>query len=573
MKNIIVKLAADRAGNIGLSAAVVSPLIISSLALGVDYGSLTLQQRELQQAADLAAISAAANLSTAEQSVADHFQRNGLSIPVKSGNTLLTTSGKLPLDEASMPLSLATVVKGRYTPDEALSVESRFLPTQTSPDAVVVKITRKADLFFAQSIIDPPVLYARATATAKKEAALSVGSRLASINGGLLNGMLTSLLGTSITLDVMDYDALASADIDLVKIIEIIGTDLGLTAGTYQDVLDSDVRLPHLLDAMTRSNKGPGSALVNSAIDTLAKQLGKSQLDVDLGRLIDLGSFSDRPLGTAGNLGITVDAFSLITTSTAVANHENQIASQFNLKVPGIATATISLAIGEPPVHTPPAAVGEAGTTVRTAQTRMNIVLQTEKLSALGGAQLRIPFYLELAHAEAKLADVTCPSGGLPAVRVQAAPGLAELSLGEVDQNAFVNFGKDARVTTARVLDTGLLDISALGYANISNSSATLLSFGPSDVADHRVKTVSTKNTLTSLQTSLLKNLDVTIQTTGISLGTPKALQAVVSDTLSRLTDPLDAILYNTLLAFGVKVGEADIRVTYASCRRPVLVQ
>ena len=44
-------------------------------------------------------------------------------------------------------------------------------------------------------------------------------------------------------------------------------------------------------------------------------------------------------------------------------------------------------------------------------------------------------------------------------------------------------------------------------------------------------------------------------------------------DTLSKLTEPLDAIVYNTLLALGIKVGEADIRVSFASCKRPVLVQ
>lgn len=567
------KFLADKGGNIGLSAAIVSPLIISTLALGVDYGSLTLQQRKLQQAADLAAISAASDIATAEQSVAHHLHKNGFGIPVKSGQFLLTPDGAEPLEEAQTPRSVATVVKGRYTPDAALKVDARFAPTQVSPDAVVVGVSQEAELFFAGALIDPPLLYARATATSRKEAAFSIGSRLASLNGGLLNRLLTNLLGTAIQLDVMDYQALAAADIDMLKTIEAIGTDLGLTAGTYQDVLDTEVQLPALVDAMARSAKGSGSARLNSALSKLSASVKRSALVIDLDKLINLGSFAERPLGTASNLGISVDALSLLSTSAAVSNRQNQIASEFALELPGIASAMVHLAVGEPPVGTPPAAVGEAGTIVRTAQTRLIIALETEKLAALGGLQLRIPLYLEVAHAEAKLVDVTCPSGGLPAARVLAVPGLAELTLGNVDAKAFANFGNAPRVTKAKLLNSALLDISALGYANISNLAASSLSFGPSDIADGRIKSVSTRHTLTSLQTSLLKNLDLEIETAGLSLGTPKALQAAVADTLSKLTEPLDAIVYNTLLALGIKVGEADIRVSFASCKRPVLVQ
>ncbi|OCW57969.1 pilus assembly protein TadG-related protein [Hoeflea olei] len=567
------KLLFDRRGNIGLSAALLAPLVISTLALGVDYGSLTLQQRELQHAADLAAISAAASLPTAEQTVADHFRNNGIAIPVVSGTSLLTASGPVALDQVGMPVSVAKVVRGRYTPDPGVSVEKRFTPTQTLPDAVVVDVRSKADLFFARAFMEPPVLRARATASARKEAAFAIGSRLASVNGGLLNQVLSGLLGSTITLDAMDYDALAATDIDIVKTIDLIGTDLNLTAGTYQDVLDAEIGVPELLDAMARSATGAGSARLVSALDKLSKQLTRSELVIDIGRVIDLGTFADSKIGTASNLGVAVDAFSMISTATAVANHENQIASRFDLSLPGIASARVSLAVGEPPVFTPSAAVGETGTIVRTAQTRLLVELETDRLVALGGARLRVPLYLELAHAEARLADATCKSGMTPTVKLEAVPGIAEVSLGEVDPKALVNFGAKPRVTTAKLLDTALIDISALGYTNATNLTPTVLSFDASDIASARVKSVSTRDTLTSLQTSLLKNLDLRIDVAGISLGTHQTLLAAVADALAGLTKPLDAIVYNTLLALGVKVGEADMHVSYAKCRRPVLVQ
>lgn len=73
------RLARDRAGNIGTLTALTSPLLLLSMALGVDYGFLTLQQRHLQAAADLAAIAAAADVADADQATARHFAANGLS--------------------------------------------------------------------------------------------------------------------------------------------------------------------------------------------------------------------------------------------------------------------------------------------------------------------------------------------------------------------------------------------------------------------------------------------------------------------------------------------------------------
>ena len=61
------RLLADRSGNIGTLAALSLPLMIFSLALGVDYGYLTVQQRQLQASADLAAIAAASNVTEAEK--------------------------------------------------------------------------------------------------------------------------------------------------------------------------------------------------------------------------------------------------------------------------------------------------------------------------------------------------------------------------------------------------------------------------------------------------------------------------------------------------------------------------
>ena len=46
-----------------------------------------------------------------------------------------------------------------------------------------------------------------------------------------------------------------------------------------------------------------------------------------------------------------------------------------------------------------------------------------------------------------------------------------------------------------------------------------------------------------------------------------------VTALLNSVSVPVDTLLYNTLAALGVGIGQADIRVTGASCGRAVLVQ
>jgi len=76
-------------------------------------------------------------------------------------------------------------------------------------------------------------------ASAQPQAAFSVGSRLASLNGGILNALLGGLLGGNISLSVMDYNSLVSADVDVLSFTDALATQLHLTGVSYSDVLAS----------------------------------------------------------------------------------------------------------------------------------------------------------------------------------------------------------------------------------------------------------------------------------------------------------------------------------------------
>ena len=152
-------------------------------------------------------------------------------------------------------------------------------------------------------------------------------------------------------------------------------------------------------------------------------------------------------------------------------------------------------------------------------------------------------------------------------------PGVAAIALGTVDPTAFINFGRAPFVSKATLIDSLLLRATAKALVSSGNLSRTTLTFSASDIASGKTRSVSTRNTVTSLVQSLLMNLDLDVEVLFISLGTPKAVTAAVAETLSAITKPVDTLLYNLLLALGVRIGEADIRATGVACSQPALIQ
>lgn len=566
----------DRSGNIGIIASAATPLIVCLLALAVDYGHLTLQRRELQKTTDLAAIVAASNIQAVEQATSDHFARNSLNYAVRTKTGLLTAAGEVPFDENDALANYqgyASVTKGHYSADISVPVKERFKPDALPPDAVKVVMRKRGKIYFPTSFFGPLLIQTEGTAASKKLAAFSVGSRLLSLNGGILNRVLGGLLGSTISLKVMDYEALLDADVNALHLIDALAVDLGLTAGTYSDVLKTEITYGQLLDALTATTGIKPNAA--SVLRTLEGTIGKTQVKLKMEEILNLDPYASSLIGSGDKLRVDASVFDLITAAAVAANGGNQIAVDLGTTVPGLAALKLSLAIGEPPVGTPSLAVGTPGSIVRTAQTRIKVSIIIDGLNAIAGLKVQVPLYVEVANAEARLSNIKC-YGGAPdnaGVDVEAAPGVAEIALGTIDDTAFLNFGTRPRITSASIIDSPLLKIEGIAHTYAGNLSPKTLSFTPANIAAGIIKTVSTQNTLTSLVQSLLRNLDLDIQVLFLTLGTPTAVQAALADTLSLITEPLDSVLYNTLLILGIRIGEADVRVTDVSCQRPVLVQ
>ncbi|MBY5839544.1 hypothetical protein J3P71_14000 [Rhizobium leguminosarum] len=568
-------LATNASGNIAIMAALSAPLILYSLGLGVDYGMMTLQQRRLQQLSDIGAIVAAADINHAADNLVANFGQNGLNIAVRTDTGYATKKGALPLtSDLTQFDAVADFIPGTYLADASVPLGSRFAAGAKPYDAVKVGIAQKAELIFATAFAAAPNLRAVGTASASKLAAFSIGSRLASLNGGVLNSLLGSLLGTSLSLKVADYEALTSADIKLLPFLDMLATDLNLTAGTYDELLATDISYPRLLKTL---GKTAGlTPTVTKALNTIEKALGTTQVKIKLEDLFDLGSTGERMIGSGSHLSAEASVMDIVSAAAVAANQKKQVAANLNASVPGLATVKLTLAIGEMPKGAASNGIGAIGSAVRTAQVRLALEVSVLGANSLAGLKVRVPLYLEVAHAEARLASITCLGGGArnASVGVEVVPGVAELSLGDVDPKAFVNFDSSPRVTRATLIDALLLSVSGMAHVNLSNLSKSKLTFQPTDIAAKTIKNVSTKDTLTSALQSLMKETDIQVGVLGLGVGLSKtAVQGAVADTLSGLTKPLDELLFNLLTLLGIKIGEADVRVTDVRCQQSVLVQ
>ena len=575
------RLLADRSANFAVMTALCTPVALALTAFAIDEGSLYNERRAAQSIVDLAAITAASNITNARQAVLTTLADNGItSVAVQQqGANVAPTATK----------AVVQIVPGRYTGVSTIATGSRFEAGKLPYNAVQVSLKKQGTLYFAGSIMAPPTLGTAAIASAQPQAAFSVGSRLASLNGGILNALLGGLLGGNISLSVMDYNSLVSADVDVLSFTDALATQLHLTGVSYSDVLASKATIGQIATAMANVPGLDHTAKI--ALQTMASS-ATNNVKIPLSTLVDLGSVGSLGLGQKpAGLSVDASALSMLTAAAALANGTNQVAVNLGATIPGLTSTTLSIAIGEPMQNSAWLAVGEAGTVVRTAQTRIKLNASvTVGNSNLGGGinllAVNLPLNIEVAYAEAKLTDINCPTGpSSMKVSIAAQPGVVEAHLADSSASGFADFTKPQSFSDAEIADVSLklllinlnlLQIKGSSAFSITNMAPTNLTFNATDIANKAIKTVSTKNLTQSLTTSLVNNLSLSVNALGLGLDVTALLGAVkpaVTTLLNGVTAPVDDLVYNVLGALGVHVGEADVRVTGATCGRSVLVQ
>lgn len=516
-------------------------------AVAVDAAALYHERRMLQAGVDLAAISAAVDPARAAEIAQSVLVEARLLAPA-------STDG-------------LTVVTGRYNASGSVAAE-RFTPGATPANAVRVTLMRSGTLHFASSFAPEPAISAAGLAAVTPEVSFSLGSRLASLNGGLANVLLSDLLGTNVSLSVADYTGLAAARIDALSFLDALGIRMGLSAITYDDLLGLEADAGLIAMALADLTNGP----VNLALLSLAA--GSAGNAVPLSRLMLLGRLGGLQLGSAGAADISLSTLEVLTAAAALADGDRQVSLNLGAAVPGLVSLRLDLALGEPPQGGGWFAIGPVDTALRTAQLRLRLRAELLGGPVLLGAGVTLPLWLDLAQAEARVAAATCPTPAAPqgSAVIEARPGLARLALGELGDYALADFGSPPALAPAQLVDVLLLKVRGSSQIEIAQTTPVTLGFSSAEIASGTLKTVTTTTPIASLAGSLLGELDLTVSVLGLGLASPTLIAQALRDLLAPLASTLDMTLAATLSTLGLGIGEADIRVYGVRCDHAVLV-
>lgn len=532
-------------GSIAIMSAIGMTVMLGATALAVDVASLFVERRHAQGAVDLAAVAAANDLTRAQEAALATLRANSIT-----------------------QTDVVVVEVGSYKADPAVEAGQRFIAGGAPANAARVTLAKPGQIFFASVFSQArPTLRVQGTARNTALADFSVGSRLLSVRDGLVNALLSKLLGGNVSLSAMDYQALVDADIELLPLMKALATKAKLSAATYNDVLASSVTVGDIISAIAKVTNDGGGSAAKTAMNTLLSQVTGSTLAVPLTTLLDLGPLGDLSIADpVPGLDASYKIMDLINAAAVAAGGKNQVSANLGLNVPGLLSLTLDVAIGEPPQGTSWSAIGEAGIRVRTAQTRVRLVAIVAGKGLLAGVAVRLPIYLQIAHAEARLDSVMCSSsGGVDTVEISAKPGVAEAWIGEMS-GTMSNFDFAPKLKPANIVDAALARVRGSAHVLVGNTSWSPLSFSKADIDSARVQTVGTNNVARSLVSSLVSNLNLTVDVLGIGIGLGPAVSTLVAQLLGGVAAPLDAVVVQLLDVLGVHVGEADVRVHGAMC-------
>jgi uncharacterized membrane protein len=543
-----------RDGNVAILVAFGSALLMGAGAVGVDLGIIFQAQRKAQSAVDVAAILAAANPLQAEVLARQSLGDNGY-------------GGGVPV----------IVTAGAYAANAQIAPASRFQSGAAPTNAVRVALQTSVRTHFARVIGLAPIVPLRVTGTAAQAqfAVFSIGSGTVALNGGIANALLGTLLGTRLSLSVMDYNALAGANVDALRFLDALSTGLNLQAASYSDILQANASVGQIVSALqVAAQGGLNAAPTLSALGTLLGNLAGSagaNVSVPVSSIVDLGDAA--ALAPArGSAGPPVPVLGLITDAAAIANGQRQVAIDLGANLAGLISARVTLAVGERRQSSSWAQPGTGNATIHTAQTRLLIEIAIN--APLGLGSINLPIYAEIAPATAKLKSVTCPwsNPSQRKVTIDAQPGLLTLAIANVPRSAIAVGAPTPDLTQpAALISLPLIGATAAARTTVAPPGPQTLSFSDSDIAQHVIRTVTSTGLTASLTGNLIQSLDIRVNGSDVVL--VSLLKPLLMPVLSAVTPTLDAILSNVLTLVGVRLGYADITVDGTRCDQAVLVQ
>lgn len=550
MRRFLSQFIADRRAAVAILMALLMSIILLIAACAVDLGLVWLKSRTLQGTADLAALAAAGDLG--------HAQAAAAAVAAANGGTV------------------AEATTGVYDPMAGAGPATRFSAADADEsNAAHVVLHDRAELVFGRMFYDRPIVLSRsATAASAKMAAFSLGSRLASLNGGIANALLSGLTGSRISLSVMDYNALAGADIDLLSYVQALHAHAGLTAASFSQTLNSQISVGDALNVLI----GQSPSAVKAPLSLVANSAARDT-KIRLGDLIDTGVYGDQDHIVGGaDSAIRVSDMAMVNALLLLANQDRQVSLDLGAAVPGLAGVKVWLAVGERPNHSPWLTVTRTGQPViRTAQARLyveaSVAANNALLKPLGVSGLRLPVYVELASAEAKLSAIGCdaaaPSNDYVGLLVR--PGLGQVAIADIDTGRLNDFKTPMALSPAKLIGLPLIAATAQAQVSLGGVNWQSVRFSSDDIAAQTVKTVKTGDLTQGVVASLVGQTQVQVSVAGLGLNLG-GLTSAVGGLLTPVAPALDGVLDSLLDTLGLGLGEADAQVNGLRCRGAVLV-
>ncbi|MCF8470506.1 MAG: hypothetical protein K9G30_06960 [Parvibaculum sp.] len=543
-------------GVISVMAAGALVLALAVAMVVIDSGSMLYARRSLQAATDAAALGAVRQIgdaNAAEAASSAIFAMNGYSY----GGDDMTVPGVYEADPAKQPESRFTPAGGGGNP--------------TDINAVRVTKYAQSPTYFARlfGFGDVTAISAISTAAYTKTASFSAGTRLASLNDGLANQLLGGLLGTTVNLDLVDYTALAHANVDAIAFLDALATVKSLDAGTdtYGDLLETDVTLGDLaIAAQALDSEDCTGEGCTGALDAMAKlPAGPS---VSLGDILGAAPFLERTIGSVGSSANGDQSFNLydLVSGTAMAAGTGQ-AVAFDFTASGLAPlASVSgtITVGEPMAHM---AIGKVGDSVQTSQVTVQIEATIDTgIPALVDSKITVPIRITAAEGVATVAAIPCARDATM-VTLSGTTGAVTARYGtEGDSTPVIS------VKVGGLVD--IVELNAGGAVQLGSGAPTPVSFTQDDIDNETLKTISSNGSVLSglgnaFHISGTRILGLSIPGLDVLLNT---IQSTVPGVVSSASTALDPVLDSLLTTLGVNIGEMDMIVHGARCNAPVLV-
>lgn len=371
-----------------------APLMASGIAAGALLLVLTLTQvmdhlhkRELQATADLIAL-----------------------IAVRDQDYSLTRARAVLSDQGFDPDRFDIVVEpGLYQPAPEREPHERFRPRIEPYNAAHVEL-RSVNTSRIRAGDRQWRARAEATAARQDMVSFAIASRLVRLEGGYSGAVLAALTGYSGQITVMDYRALADARISVPGFLDALALEAGLTAASYDTLLDSRVRLGEALSAAVTAMGSDAPAI----LDVLSRHSSHAGRQVRIGDILSLD-----PAMTLASLasGADIGLADLVMASALAAQGGRQVSLAVNAPL-----ASIDLGVGQPPQSASVYGAGLEGAEAHTRQLGLDV--------SVGAGLGRLSVQIEDATASARLVSLTCHPDGRAEARfaLQTSPAKARIT-------------------------------------------------------------------------------------------------------------------------------------------------